>query len=141
MSWLSLRVRETPDSVPRVILASHARTNAFLILVAQIQRNADNTPARGFEPLKAEPNGFRVHLLSRSDALSWFSVMVRSFSNARPWVASCCVPAEYGQDFKTYSPRHITCPCGLIDGRHVLDLSIFDQIIKALEALGVGHFI
>ena len=27
--------------------------------------------ARGFEPLRAEPNGFRVHLLSRSDTLSW----------------------------------------------------------------------
>ena len=25
----------------------------------------------GFEPLRAEPNGFRVHLLSRSDTLSW----------------------------------------------------------------------
>ena len=25
--------------------------------------------ARGFEPLRAEPNGFRVHLLSRSDTL------------------------------------------------------------------------
>ena len=27
--------------------------------------------ARGFEPLQAEPNGFRVHLLNRSDTLSW----------------------------------------------------------------------
>ena len=25
---------------------------------------------RGFEPLRAEPNGFRVHLLSRSDTVS-----------------------------------------------------------------------
>ena len=31
------------------------------------QRNA--TP-RGFEPLRAEPNGFRVHLLNRSDTVS-----------------------------------------------------------------------
>ena len=29
------------------------------------------TTARGFEPLRAEPNGFRVHLLSRSDTLSY----------------------------------------------------------------------
>ena len=29
-----------------------------------------NSTARGFEPLRAEPNGFRVHLLSRSDTLS-----------------------------------------------------------------------
>ena len=27
--------------------------------------------ARRFEPLRAEPNGFRVHLLDRSDTLSW----------------------------------------------------------------------
>lgn len=26
--------------------------------------------ARGFEPLRAEPNGFRVHLLNRSDTMS-----------------------------------------------------------------------
>ena len=28
------------------------------------------TTARGLEPLRAEPNGFRAHLLSRSDTLS-----------------------------------------------------------------------
>ena len=32
------------------------------------------TTARGFEPLRAEPNGFRVHLLSRSDTLSSFAI-------------------------------------------------------------------
>ena len=32
----------------------------------------DNTTPRGFEPLRAEPNGFRVHLLSRSDTVSCF---------------------------------------------------------------------
>ena len=31
--------------------------------------NSKTTP-RGFEPLRAEPNGFRVHLLSRSDTVS-----------------------------------------------------------------------
>ena len=31
------------------------------------------TTARGFEPLRAEPKGFRVHLLDRSDALSCVS--------------------------------------------------------------------
>ena len=30
----------------------------------------EETTARGFEPLRAEPNGFRVHLLNRSDTLS-----------------------------------------------------------------------
>ena len=30
----------------------------------------NKTTPRGFEPLRAEPNGFRVHLLSRSDTVS-----------------------------------------------------------------------
>ena len=33
------------------------------------QRQGKST-ARGFEPLRAEPNGFRVHVLNRSDTLS-----------------------------------------------------------------------
>ena len=32
---------------------------------------AKKTTARRFEPLRAEPNGFRVHLLNRSDTLSY----------------------------------------------------------------------
>ena len=35
------------------------------------------TTARGFEPLRAEPNGFRVHLLNRSDTLSCTAVLQR----------------------------------------------------------------
>ena len=36
------------------------------------------TPRR-FEPLRAEPNGFRVHLLSRSDTLSWYGMQLQQF--------------------------------------------------------------
>ena len=32
--------------------------------------SGNKTTPRGFEPLRAEPNGFRVHLLSRSDTVS-----------------------------------------------------------------------
>ena len=32
---------------------------------------ATQATPRGFEPLRAEPNGFRVHLLNRSDTVSW----------------------------------------------------------------------
>ena len=39
--------------------------NYFPLLLSTLQ----STP-RGFEPLRAEPNGFRVHLLSRSDTVS-----------------------------------------------------------------------
>ena len=45
-----------------------------LILLARkchpCHRSSDLSTARGFEPLRAEPNGFRVHLLGRSDTLS-----------------------------------------------------------------------
>ncbi len=37
---------------------------------AQNMAHQLQSTARGFEPLRAEPNGFRVHLLSRSDTLS-----------------------------------------------------------------------
>ena len=36
----------------------------------QIMEPGNEATARGFEPLRAEPNGFRVHFLSRSDTLS-----------------------------------------------------------------------
>ena len=40
-------------------------------------RESHTTP-RGFEPLRAEPNGFRVHLLSRSDTVScWTMIWTR----------------------------------------------------------------
>ena len=40
----------------------------------QLQRKA--TP-RGFEPLRAEPNGFRVHLLNRSDTVSLHALRIK----------------------------------------------------------------
>ncbi len=48
---------------------------SFLVRRGYATPTANNmetkTTARGFEPLRAEPNGFRVHLLSRSDTVSW----------------------------------------------------------------------
>ena len=37
-----------------------------------------NNDSEGFEPLRVEPNGFRVHLLNHSDTLS------RSLMNSHP---------------------------------------------------------
>ena len=34
-----------------------------------------NATPKGFEPLRAEPNGFRVHLLSHSDTVSCFAAL------------------------------------------------------------------
>lgn len=51
--------------------------------------------ARGFEPLRAEPNGFRVHLLSRSDTLSAaegktaYHSSIASFCEASPDTGKC----------------------------------------------------
>jgi hypothetical protein len=36
----------------------------------QATHEHDKATARGFEALRAEPNGFRAHLLNRSDTLS-----------------------------------------------------------------------
>ena len=36
----------------------------------KLRSSLEKATARGFEPLRAEPNGFRVHPLSRSDTLS-----------------------------------------------------------------------
>ena len=54
--------------VTRVRFPADASQKLFHIL-APCPENARATP-RGFEPLRAEPNGFRVHLLSRSDTVS-----------------------------------------------------------------------
>ena len=43
-----------------------------------------SSTARGFEPLRAEPNGFLVHLLNHSDTLSDAEVWSHP---ARPWTA------------------------------------------------------
>ena len=65
--------RDVPD--PRrqsgMILAPvrKPRSRGIGILFLPPTKGEGTTP-RGFEPLRAEPNGFRVHLLSRSDTVS-----------------------------------------------------------------------
>merc|ERR1711893_446106 len=48
---------------------SHALQAYHPALTLIYKMHAKATP-RGFEPLRAEPNGFRVHLLNRSDTVS-----------------------------------------------------------------------
>ena len=48
-----------------------AQADAWKIAAEAGLTEMRNTTARGFEPLRAEPNGFRVHLLGHSDTLSW----------------------------------------------------------------------
>ena len=58
---------------------------------------ATQTTARGFEPLRAEPNGFLVHHLSHSVTLSWHQATWRTdeafegerdkFTNGALWTA------------------------------------------------------
>ena len=73
---------ETSHALPLPLGVKHVY--GHLILGAQLlppaQKVAGKSTARGFEPLRAEPNGFRVHLLNRSDTLSCRSVCKRFFS-------------------------------------------------------------
>ena len=66
INQLFLRTADAQHSNIAVVLQAMSG-GAHTLLHAQ--RNSFST-ARGFEPLRAEPNGFRVHLLSRSDTLS-----------------------------------------------------------------------
>jgi hypothetical protein len=56
------------NSVP----ASHWDNSGIIVAPPWVKgdRPGNATP-RGFEPLRAEPNGFRVHLLNRSDTVSY----------------------------------------------------------------------
>ena len=64
-------------------------------------RGEHATP-RGFEPLRAEPNGFRVHLLSRSDTVS-----LRCWRRRR----------RYRVQFRRARPRRSFSRGCLVDGR------------------------
>ena len=62
------------DALPTELsrLVRFERRACFYHLSCNIEGETHTkTTARGFEPLRAEPNGFRVHLLNRSDTLSW----------------------------------------------------------------------
>ena len=52
----------------------HCCLGSRLQLGEERTKRCREATARGFEPLRAEPNGFRVHLLNRSDTLSWLVV-------------------------------------------------------------------
>ena len=54
----------------RSVLPLSAAARLPLPLLAVPPGELWKATARGFEPLRAEPNGFQVHLLSRSDTLS-----------------------------------------------------------------------
>ena len=49
----------------------------------RFQIKCEKATPRGFEPLRAEPNGFRVHLLNRSDTVSVATVLSRMVENRR----------------------------------------------------------
>ena len=62
---------------------------------------------RGFEPLRAEPNGFRVHLLNRSDTVSLLRT-VTCFTTQHPMAlqTSCTSIA-----FAIFSQSHADSKC------------------------------
>ena len=54
----------------RSVLPLSAAARLPLPLLAAPPGELWKATARGFQPLRAEPNGFRVHLLNRSDTVS-----------------------------------------------------------------------
>ena len=69
----------------------------MLTLHLQMVIKCKSTP-RGFEPLRAEPNGFLVHLLNRSDTVS--SGSVEFLNNSSAWKnakATTCPPPPHNE--------------------------------------------
>ena len=54
-----------------------------MVLGSLVLRDAKRATPRGFEPLRAEPNGFRVHLLNRSDTVSCATSVNLCYGNVR----------------------------------------------------------
>ena len=58
-------------------VAGVAGISAIPLLTVEVKHRAEisdgpgKATPRGFEPLRAEPNGFLVHLLNHSDTVSW----------------------------------------------------------------------
>ena len=51
----------------------HMSANRSVMLAKKAARKLtfEKATTKGFEPSRAEPNGFRVHFLNHSDTLSW----------------------------------------------------------------------
>ena len=60
---------------PRLPRGACVRLRSYNWQAGALNAKKEVTP-RGFEPLRAEPNGFRVHLLIRSHTLSCVKVLV-----------------------------------------------------------------
>jgi hypothetical protein len=73
-----------------------------------------HTTPRGFEPLRAEPNGFRVHLLNRSDTVSCRegkkhkAMHRKTLLDARQQRSDVCLCAQRSEDtfFALLRRRH-----------------------------------
>ena len=72
-SWPTLHVLHLKEShtVDKKCVAKNEQPNCKRSAAPVRLTSRPRTTAMGFEPLRAEPNGFRVHLLSRSDTLSY----------------------------------------------------------------------
>ena len=92
----SLRPRGCLPLAPRSHCLAH--TEMFLSEPGdpcELQPQTQATPpptARGFEPLRAEPNGFGVHLLGRSDTLSMVDAKNFGHSSLSQNVAAARLP-------------------------------------------------
>ena len=90
------------------------------------------TTARGFEPLRAEPNGFRVHLLNRSDTVSVTLQMPYTYSvrKKKAGGSGCQGKAPARQHAFARSRR---CCSSLAERKHVDT----PQAVQRYETIGV----
>ena len=83
--------------------------------------------ARGFEPLRAEPNGFRVHLLSRSDTLSWLCSSSKASVRKRQGLS----PGER-RSRSAKSPEQGAPAMGVLLAQYVLSMRSVLRLLAAL---------
>ena len=73
---VGLLIRRLRVRVPQGVHISPINSENFL---TELKGQSKATP-KGFEPPRAEPNGFRVHLLNRSDTVSLLALSVKATS-------------------------------------------------------------
>ena len=66
---------------------------AFCCILFTYTKGFDCTTPRGFQPLRAEPNGFRVHLLNHSDTVALTATLCNDIhaNGLTPCSSRCCI--------------------------------------------------
>ena len=86
---------------------THVATNSLQPHVTSRLAKVHHTTPRGFEPLRAEPNGHRVLLLNRSDTVSCREGKIqKAMPTRRRWIRDSSAPMSA---YVPSAPRYILC--------------------------------